>query len=70
MVSGVNSTNNLRIVNSYSSQTIPKIAEEGKLPNSFYEIRIPLIPNPDKDITKNYGLISLMNIDAISSTKY
>ena len=47
------------------------IAEEDKLPNSFYESTITLnqisiIPKPDKDATKkeNYRPILLMNIDA------
>ena len=29
-----------------------EIAEEGKLPNSFYEATITLIPKPDKDARK------------------
>ena len=42
-------------------------AEGGTLPNSFYKATIPLIPKPDKDVTKKkktYRSISLRNIDA------
>ena len=43
-----------------------KIQTDGRLPNSFYEASIILIPKPDKDTTKkeNFTPISLMNIDA------
>ena len=42
------------------------MAEEGKLPNSFYEATITLISKPDKDATlkENYRPKALMNIDA------
>ena len=43
-----------------------KIQTDGRLPHSFYEASIILIPKPDKDTTKkeNFRPISLMNIDA------
>ena len=43
-----------------------KTAEEGALPNLFYEAIITMIPKPDKENTRkeNYRSISVMNIDA------
>jgi hypothetical protein len=43
-----------------------EIEREGKLPNTFYEASITLIPKPCKNTTKKqtYRPISLMNIDA------
>ena len=48
-----------------------KIAEEGALPNSFYEATITLTPKPDKDNTQkeNHRPISLMDIDSQSLNK-
>ena len=45
---------------------IQKIQENRRLPNSFNEDSIILIPKADKDTTKkeNFRPISLMNIDA------
>ena len=58
MASQVNSTKNLEEFTPILLKVFQKIAEEGKLPNSFYEATITLIPKPDKDITKkeNYKI--------------
>ena len=44
---------------------------EEKLPNSFYEVSITLVPRPEKDPTKkkNHRPISLMTMDAKILTK-
>ena len=48
-----------------------EIQEEGRVPNSFYEVSIILIPKPDKYTTKkeNSRPISLMNIHTNILTK-
>ena len=53
-------------------QWFQKTEMEGKLPKSFYEASITLIPKADKDLTKKqkYRSTSLMNMDAKSSTRY
>ena len=56
----------------YKAEIIPillklfqKIEREGKLPDSFYEASITLIPKPVRDPKKeNYRPIFLMNMDA------
>ena len=48
-------------------KVFPKTAEEGTLPNSFYEVTITLRQKPDKDNTKieNYRPVLLVNMEAV-----
>ena len=66
MVSQENSIKHKAELSSILHRLFQKIQEDGRLPNSFYEASIILIPKPDKDITKkeNFRSISLMNRDA------
>ena len=66
MVSQLNFTKNREELTPILLKLFQKIADEGKLPNSFYEATITLKPKPDKDATKKeiYWPISLRNIDA------
>ena len=52
-----------RRAKAYPSKLFQIIAEKGILPDAFYEATINLIPNPEKENTKNenYMPISLMN---------
>ena len=52
MASQLNFTKHSKKDNTYPSQTIPKNQEEERLPSSFYEVNLILIPKSYKDTTK------------------
>ena len=57
MASQVNSTKKFREeLTLILHKLFQKIAEEGKLPNSFYEATTTLIPKSDKDATEKRKL--------------
>ena len=55
-----------KIINTYSSETLPKNKNGRKIPTLSYEINITLIQKPGKDPTKKEDCrpIYLMNLDA------
>ena len=65
-VNGLNAPTKRAILTAILLKHFQKIAEESKLPNSFYEDTIILLTKLDKVATKkeNYRAVSLMNIDA------
>ena len=56
MASQANSTKYLEELTTILLKLFQNMAEEGKLPNSFYEVTITLIPKADKDATKKRKL--------------
>ena len=66
MASQGNSTRHLKQIISILLKLFQKSEREGKLPDSFYEASITLIPKLDRHPAKkeNYRPISLMNMNA------
>ena len=72
MASQVNFTHHSEEVTPTIFKLFQKTQQEERLPSSFFEASIILIPKPDIDSTKkeNYRPKSLMNTDTKFSTKY